>query len=69
MIKKNSFLDKRVTIVSLTKKGDQVSEEIENKLDIIGEEIFNQISMEHQNDIKEALLSFHWALLKYNNSI
>ena len=67
--KKNSYLDKRVTIVSLTKKGDQISDEIENKLDIIGEEIFNQISMEHKNDTKEALLSFHWALLKYNNSI
>ena len=67
--KKKSYLDKRITIVSLTEKGDQTSEEIENKLDIIGEEIFNQISMEHQNDIKESLLSFHWALLKYNNKV
>ena len=67
--KKKSYLDKRITIVSLTEKGNQTSEEIEKKLDIIGEEIFNQISMEHKNDIKEALLSFHWALLKYNNSI
>jgi len=25
--------------------------------------------LEHQDDIKEALLSFHWALLKYNNSV
>ena len=67
--KKKSYLDKRITIVSLTEKGDQTSEEIEKKLDIIGEEIFNQISMEHQDDVKEALLSFHWALLKYNNSV
>ena len=67
--KKKNYLDKRITIVSLTEKGDQTSEEIENKLDIIGEEIFNQISMEHQNDIKESLLSFHWALLKYNNKV
>ena len=67
--KKKSYLDKRITIVSLTEKGDQTSEEIENKLDIIGEEIFNQISIEHQNDIKESLLSFHWALLKYNNKV
>ena len=67
--KKKSYLDKRITIVSLTEKGNQTSEEIENKLDVIGEEIFNQISMEHQDDVKEALLSFQWALLKYNNSI
>ena len=67
--KKKSYLDKRITIVSLTEKGNQASEEIENKLDIIGEEIFNQIPMEHQDDIKEALLSFHWTLLKYNNSV
>ena len=67
--KKKSYLDKRITIVSLTKKGNQTSEEIEKKLDTIGEEIFNQISMDHQDDVKEALLSFHWALLKYNNSV
>ena len=67
--KKKSYLDKRITIVSLTEKGNQTSEEIEKKLDIIGEEIFNQISMEHKDDVKEALLSFHWALLKYNNSV
>ena len=67
--KKKSYLDKRITIVLLTEKGEQTSEEIENKLDIIGEEIFNQIPMEHQDDIKEALLSFHWTLLKYNNSV
>ena len=67
--KKKSYLDKRITIVSLTEKGNQTSEEIEKKLDTIGEEIFNQISMEHQDDVKEALLSFQWALLKYNNSI
>ena len=67
--KKKSYLDKRITIVSLTEKGNQTSEEIEKKLDTIGEEIFNQISMEHQDEVKEALLSFHWALLKYNNSV
>tara|TARA_Y100000758_G_scaffold273109_1_gene216340 strand:- start:65 stop:487 length:423 start_codon:yes stop_codon:yes gene_type:complete len=69
VVKKKGYLDKRITIVSLTEKGNQTSEEIEKKLDIIGEEIFNQISMEHQDDVKEALLSFQWALLKYNNSI
>ena len=69
VIKRKSHLDKRITIVLLTEKGEQTSEEIENKLDIIGEEIFNQIPMEHQDDIKEALLSFHWTLLKYNNSV
>ena len=69
VIKRKSHLDKRITIVSLTEKGNQTSEEIEKKMDIIGEEIFNQISMEHQDDVKEALLSFHWALLKYNNSV
>ena len=69
VVKKKGYLDKRITIVSLTEKGDQTSEEIEKKLDIIGKEIFNQISMEHQDDVKEALLSFHWALLKYNNSV
>ena len=69
IIKRKSHLDKRITIVLLTEKGEQTSEEIENKLDIIGEEIFNQIPMEHQDGIKEALLSFHWTLLKYNNSV
>ena len=69
VIKRKSHLDKRITIVLLTEKGEQTSEEIENKLDIIGEEIFNQIPMEHHDDINEALLSFHWTLLKYNNSV
>ena len=69
VIKRKSHLDNRITFVLLTEKGEQTSEEIENKLDIIGEEIFNQIPMEHQDDIKEALLSFHWTLLKYNNSV
>ena len=56
--KKKSQRDKRITIVSLTEKGEHASDEIENKLDEIGEEIFSRIPMEQQDDIKEALLSF-----------
>ncbi len=67
--KRKSHSDRRITIILLTEKGELASEEIENKLDKIGEEIFSQIPMEQQDDIKEALLSFHWTLLKYNNSV
>ena len=67
--KRKSHSDRRITIVSLTEKGEHASEEIEKKLDKIGEEIFARIPMEQQDDIKEALLSFHWTLLKYNNSV
>ena len=67
--KRKSHSDRRITIVSLTEKGEHASEEIEKKLDKIGEEIFARIPMEQQDDIKESLLSFHWTLLKYNNSV
>ena len=67
--RKKDINDKRITLVSLTEKGELVSEEIEKKLDNVGEDIFNLIPFEKREDIKESLLSFHWVLLKYNNSV
>ncbi|MDP6685137.1 MAG: MarR family transcriptional regulator [Candidatus Marinimicrobia bacterium] len=61
--------DKRITIISLTEKGEIASEEIETKLDIIGEDIFKHVPIEQKEEIKEALLTFHWSLLKYKNSV
>ena len=67
--KRKGVNDKRTTIITLTEKGELVSEKIELKIDQIGEEIFNHIPIESKENIKEALLSFNWSLVKYNSSI
>tara|TARA_Y100000590_G_scaffold365682_1_gene424645 strand:- start:970 stop:1392 length:423 start_codon:yes stop_codon:yes gene_type:complete len=66
--KKKGVNDKRTTIITLTEKGELASEKIESKIDHIGEEIFNHIPFESQENIKEALISFNWSLIKYNSS-
>tara|TARA_Y100001968_G_C19208330_1_gene643492 strand:- start:240 stop:659 length:420 start_codon:yes stop_codon:yes gene_type:complete len=69
LIKKSKNIsDKRITLVSLTEKGELLSHEIEKKIDTIGSEIVKYIPLKKREDIKESLLSFHWILLKYQNS-
>jgi hypothetical protein len=39
------------------------------KLDKIGEDVFRHIPLENQGELKEALLTFHWMMVKFKNSI
>jgi DNA-binding MarR family transcriptional regulator len=61
--------DKRITIITLTELGERASYEIEVKLDKIGEDVFRHIPLENQGELKEALLTFHWMMVKFKNSI
>jgi len=61
--------DKRLTIITLTELGEKASYEIETKLDRIGEDVFRHIPLENQGELKEALLTFHWMMVKFKNSI
>lgn len=61
--------DKRLTIITLTELGEKASYEIETKLDRIGEDVFRHIPLENQGELKEALLMFHWMMVKFKNSI
>lgn len=57
--------DGRVVIVYLTEFGEKIQEEIEEKIDDLGEEIESRITIENQNELREALSSFQWTLSKY----
>ena len=57
--------DKRSILVSLTKQGEILHSSIESEIDRFGSELFSQIPVEDQDEIKEILSSFHWIVSKY----
>ena len=57
--------DKRSIVVSLTEQGEMLHSSIESEIDRFGSELFSQIPVEDQDEIKEILSSFHWIVSKY----
>ena len=56
--------DKRVVFVKITIKGEQIRQEIDNKINDFGLDIINTINPEDRNDIRETLTTLHWILSK-----
>ncbi|MEA1882222.1 MAG: MarR family transcriptional regulator [Candidatus Marinimicrobia bacterium] len=63
--KNNNPFDGRSTLVSLTESGETLQLSIETEIDKFGSELFRQIPMEDQEEMKEILSSFHWVVSKY----
>ena len=51
--------------MNLTQQGEILHSSIESKIDRFGSELFSQIPVEDQDEIKEILSSFHWIVSKY----
>ena len=62
--RKKSEKDKRATIVFLKNKGLIVQKNIENKSDLIGQEIFQNENQSQKETALENLSLFQWALKK-----
>lgn len=62
--RKKSAKDKRATIVFLKNKGLIVQKNIENKSDLIGQEIFQNENQSQKETALENLSLFQWALKK-----
>lgn len=56
--------DKRVVFVKITKKGEEIRNTIDKKINDFGLDIINEIDPDDRNDIKEKLTSLHWLLSK-----
>ncbi len=56
--------DKRITLLKLTSTGIKHQEKIENEIDRFGDHIYNSISIEDRDEVKEILSTFHWTLSK-----
>ncbi|MEE9166425.1 MAG: MarR family transcriptional regulator [Candidatus Neomarinimicrobiota bacterium] len=56
--------DRRVTLVSLTEKGEELADEIERTIDSMGEEVLSGMSTERREDVHESLETVLWSLTK-----
>lgn len=56
--------DKRITILKLTPKGQEVQEKVEERIDLLGDAVYEAIPMEDRDEVKEILSTFHWTLSK-----
>jgi len=63
-IKYKDKTDGRVVMVEITKEGEVLQCEIDKKIDQFGNEIYNLISPEDREEMKEILTAFHWVLSK-----
>lgn len=56
--------DKRITILKLTPKGQEIQEKIEERIDLLGDTVYDSIPLEDRDEVKEILSTFHWTLSK-----
>lgn len=56
--------DKRITLLHLSDKGEDIQDIIENKLDHLGMQVYNAVPSEDRDEVKEILSAFHWSLSK-----
>ncbi len=68
VIKLKNPKDKRSTIVSLTKDGEEILNKIESNIDSFSEKIYNHFPMEDKIKIKDILSLLHWNVSKYKLS-
>lgn len=62
--KSKDRFDKRITLLRLTDKGQDIQDKLEERIDIFGESVYDSIPKEDRDEIKEILSSFHWTLSK-----
>ena len=63
-IREKGTADKRMTLILLTTKGELLQNEIEDRIDELGEELNSAIPLEFRDENKEVLSSFHWQVSK-----
>lgn len=63
-VREKSDADKRMTLILLTEKGELVQDEIEDRIDVLGEELNSAIPLEYREENKEVLSSLHWQVSK-----
>lgn len=56
--------DRRVTLVSLTEKGEELAKEIDETIDTMGETVLSNISTERREQVHESLEAVLWSLTK-----
>lgn len=62
--RKQSQRDQRAVTVFLTNKGSTIQQDIEKKIDIMGDKIKLEIDEDQREHNLEVLSSFHWTLRK-----
>ena len=63
-IRQKSDIDRRMTLIFLTEKGEALQDDIESRIDALGEELDFAIPLEDRDEHKEVLSSFHWQVSK-----
>ena len=63
--RKQSQRDQRAVTVFLTNKGSTIQQDIEKKIDIMGDKIKLEIDEDQREHNLEVLSSFHWTLRKF----
>lgn len=63
-VKTKDKYDRRITILGLTNKGQEIQEQIEERIDFFGDTVYASIAIEDRDEVKEILSSFHWTLSK-----
>lgn len=56
--------DKRITLLKLTKKGQEIQKKVEERIDLLGDTVYASIPLEDRDEVKEILSTFHWTLSK-----
>ena len=56
--------DKRITLLKLTPKGQEIQEKVEERIDLLGDTVYDSIPLEDRDEVKEILSTFHWTLSK-----
>jgi DNA-binding MarR family transcriptional regulator len=64
VFKRKDTIDKRITLLGLTQKGEEIQNKIENRIDYYGDMVYESIAVEDRDEVKEILSSFHWTLSK-----
>ena len=64
VFKTKDTIDKRITLLGLTQKGEAIQNKIEDRIDYYGDMVYESIAVEDRDEVKEILSSFHWTLSK-----
>jgi DNA-binding MarR family transcriptional regulator len=48
----------------LTPKGQEIQEKVEERIDLLGDTVYDSIPLEDRDEVKEILSTFHWTLSK-----
>jgi len=64
VFKTKNTIDKRITLLGLTQKGEEIQNKIEDRIDYYGDMVYESIAVEDRDEVKEILSSFHWTLSK-----